>query len=572
MFKLSKLILKTNKGDREILLNNFSYIYGRHDRGKTVFLDVIDFMMGDSEYNYANKQAMRGVNSIELRMEIDKRCLWLCRDEKNFFYKLSDEDQRYIRVINIEEYKEKILSFIIADNYDVLDDYKALTGKNISYRSLSLFNYLPESGIADITNVFPKSKEIGELLNIKSIMLYIFNKENVLRITKLKTENARLEKEIKELRQPNDGSIYCEKIIRENMSKLSLNNTDSILKLKEQFKEYQKTLSLKKEEVKNKDLLYLIKASQLLAEEIKYQMFLEEQSKYETKDLDNSNKLLEMLSGILIKNDDNKEVVNILKQDILRNKQDILFLNGKDYKKSLENLKLRKAGIDKQIGQINRGLDKYSYDDKMKIINILDNAFQNYRADNLEEKIKEKEKTIQENNKTINTLSNGFNQKTLNSFNVLLTNIYKKFDKLEFVKKDLQKESFQLRFNPAKVSVSAIEVKRDDDGNSVEVAYVPGSKARMTLWQLATYMAMCVFIKNNFNGMPFAQYICVDAVVQEFVDEKEPTNEIIDCMKDFVEKNEMQMIIVGALDPIKLNLSSDQYVNIDNGLNPAFSY
>ena len=221
---------------------------------------------------------------------------------------------------------------------------------------------------------------------------------------------------------------------------------------------------------------------------------------------------------------------------------------------------------------VNIGLDKYTYNDKMKIVNILDNAFQNYREDNLEQKIREKEKILQENNKTINTLSNGFNQKTINNFNALLTDIYKKFDKIEFVKKDLQKEGFQLRFNPAKVSTSAVEVKRDDDGNSVEVAYIPGSKARMTLWQLVTYMAMCVFINNNFTGMPFASYICVDAVVQEFVDESEPTNEIIDCVKEFVEKNGIQMIIVGALDPIKLNLHSYQYVNIDDGLNPAFEF
>lgn len=51
-----------------------------------------------------------------------------------------------------------------------------------------------------------------------------------------------------------------------------------------------------------------------------------------------------------------------------------------------------------------------------------------------------------------------------------------------------------------------------------------------------TYFVICVFIKNNFNGIPFVPYICADAVVQEFVDEKEPTNEVIDCFNGFVEK------------------------------------
>ncbi len=571
MFKLSKLILRTNREDREILFDNFSYVYGSHDRGKTVLLDLIDYMMGDSDFNYSIMPAMKGVNSLELKIELEDKCLWLCRTSKDFYYKLSDGDKSFIRVISINDYKDKILSFLLCDDLQVLEDYKILTGKNIGYRSLSLFNYLPESGVGDITNVFPKSKEIGELLNIKSIMLYIFNKNNVDKIMKLKKRNELLQSEIKELRLLNDGSIFSEKTIRENMLKLSLKNSDSILELREIFYEYKKTLQLEKKSTTNKDLIYLIKASQTLAEEIKYQLFLQEQSKHEVKNINISNRLLEMLKNIVIKKEEYKDIVKILERDILNNKQDILILDSKDYKKSIENLKNKKMEIDQQIDIINTGLDKFTYDEKIRIVNILDNAFQHYNNDNNEKKIEDKEKEIQDNLKTINTLSNTFNEKTIKEFNTLLTDIYRNFKQIDFVASDLSKEKFELRFNPAKISVFAIETKKNKDGNEQEVTYVPGSKARMTLWQLSTYIAMGIFIKLNFEGMPFAEYIAIDAVIQEFAENVDQTNLIVETVKKLAKENSIQIIMTGAFNCAELKLEPNEVVNIDAGLNPAFN-
>lgn len=569
MFKLSKLKLNTIKGECTYIIKDFAYIYGKHDKGKTVFLDIIDYMMGDSKFSISNKQATIGINSIELVLESENRQLCLCRDEKNFYYKQSLDDEKYIRVVGIDAYKDKILDFILNGNYEIVDDYKKLTEKNIGYRSLSLFNYLPESGVADITNVFPKSKEIGELINIRSIILYIFNKENVLKITKLKEENERLEKELLIIREKTDGSLYCEKTIRENMAKLSLDNSNAIGELKREFEKYQKSLLINDKTLKNKDLIYLIKASQKLSEEIKYQLFLEEQSKHEIKNVTKTNRLLEMLTGILTEDRDNSFIVESLKSDIIKNKNDITLLNKKDYKKSISNLKEKKLEIDRQIEQINNGLDKLSYNEKIKIINVLDNAFLNYKSNNYNEQIEDIEKQIKENNKIINSLSNSFNDKSISQFNTLVTNIYKKFNSLEFVKADLSINGFELNFNPSKISVSATAIKKDKEGNDIEVNYMPGSKARMTLWQLVTYLAMSKFIKQNFNGMPFAEYIAIDAVIQEFSDEKQPTKEMINVIKEFVKDNEIQVIISGAINPQELDIK-DNTVDISMGLNPAF--
>lgn len=435
-----------------------------------------------------------------------------------------------------------------------------------------LINYLPENGVGDITNVFPKSKEIGELLNIKSIMLYIFNKENVQKITKMKEENEKLQAEIKELRLTNDGSAFSEKIIRENMSKLSFESTDSIQEMKDKFLQYKKTLQSDNKSVKNKDLLYLVKASQILAEEIKYQMFLQKQAKYESDNIKKSNKLLEMLNTILSKNDSNREIINILKKDIQDNDKDISLLNIKDYETSLHNLKAKKEEIDKQINIINTGLDKFTYDEKIKIVNILDNAFQNYNENNIDRQIEQKSEKIQANNKEINMLNNMVDANTLKRFNDLLTNTYKLFNEIQLVKNDFSKDNFKLIFNPAKVSVYAVITEKDKEGNNKEKIYMPGSKARMTLWQLSTYLTMAKFIKNNFKGMPFAEYLCIDAVIQEFVDDKLPTNVVINCVKNFALKNEIQIIMSGALNTQNLNINQNELVNIDQGLNPWFNY
>lgn len=572
MFKISKIILNTCKGIKVYSLEDFSYVYGKHDKGKTVFLDIIDYMMGDSQFSVYNKQATTGINSIELILECDKRQLCLCRDEKNFYYKLNEEDEKYIRLVSIDTYKDKILGFILNGDYTTVDDYKKLTEKNIGYRSLSLFNYLPESGIGDITNVFPKSKEIGEMINIRSIMLYIFNKENVLKITKLKEENESLEKQIISLREKNDGSLYCEKIIRENMARLSLGNSDCIEELKKAFEEYKRTHTLNDKVLKNKDLIYLIKASQMLSEEIKYQSFLEEQSKHEIKNTNRTNRLLEMLTGILTENENNLMIVESLKEDILKNKNDIALLNSKDYKKSIANLKEKKLDIDRQIEFINNGLDKLSFDEKIKIINVLEDAFLNYKPNSYDDMIKNIEKKIKENNKSINILNNSFNQKTLNEFNILLTNVYKKFNSLDIVKDDMKISGFKLKFNPSKISVSATEIKKDKEDNDIEVSYMPGSKARMTLWQLVTYLTMGLFIKQNFKCMPFAEYIAIDAVIQEFADDKLPTKDIINTIKDIVKDVSIQVIISGAIEPYNdLGLSNENIVDIRNGLNPAYS-
>lgn len=206
--------------------------------------------------------------------------------------------------------------------------------------------------------------------------------------------------------------------------------------------------------------------------------------------------------------------------------------------------------IDRQIEQINNGLDKLSYNEKIKIINVLDNAFLNYKSNNYDEQIEDIEKQIKENSKIINSLSNSFNNKSISQFNFLVTNIYKKFNSLEFVKADLSINGFELNFNPSKISVSATAIKKDKEGNDIEVNYIPWSKARMTLWQLVTYLAMSKFIKQNFNGMPFAEYIAIDAVVQEFSDEKQPTKEMINVIKEFVKDNEIQVIISGAINPL----------------------
>ncbi len=431
---------------------------------------------------------------------------------------------------------------------------------------------MPENGVGDITNVFPKSKEIGELLNIKSIMLYIFNKENVQKITKMKEENEKLQAEIKELRLTNDGSAFSEKIIRENMSKLSFESTDSIQEMKDKFLQYKKTLQSDNKSVKNKDLLYLVKASQILAEEIKYQMFLQKQAKYESDNIKKSNKLLEMLNTILSKNDSNREIINILKKDIQDNDKDISLLNIKDYETSLHNLKAKKEEIDKQINIINTGLDKFTYDEKIKIVNILDNAFQNYNENNIDRQIEQKSEKIQANNKEINMLNNMVDANTLKRFNDLLTNTYKLFNEIQLVKNDFSKDNFKLIFNPAKVSVYAVITEKDKEGNNKEKIYMPGSKARMTLWQLSTYLTMAKFIKNNFKGMPFAEYLCIDAVIQEFVDDKLPTNVVINCVKNFALKNEIQIIMSGALNTQNLNINQNELVNIDQGLNPWFNY
>lgn len=551
-------------------MDYFSYIYGSHDRGKTVFLDIIDYMMGDSHFTISNKQALIGVESIELMIEAEARELWLCREDKNFYYKINEKDERYIRVAGIDAYKKKIQDFILNGNYKIVDEYKNLTDKNIGFRSLSLFNYLPETGVADIMNVFPKSKEIGELLNIRSIILYIFNKENVSKITQLKSENEDLHKQLLDLRERNDGSLYCERIIRENMAKLSFDSSNSIVDLKIQFEDYKKSLLINDKQLNNRDLIYLIKASQILSEEIKYQKFLEEQSNYEIKNTTNTNRLLEMLTSILIENKNNTEIINNLRDDVLKNKKDIEILSKKDYKKSIENLIEKKTEIDRQVSLINNGLDKMSFDEKIKVINILDEAFLNYKPNNYDEQIKLIEKKIQENNKNIQLLSNSFNQRSINNFNNLINSIYKKFIGVEFVKADLSKNGFQLKFNPFKISISANIKEKNKEGDSIEINYIPGSKARMTLWQLVTYMGMLLYLKENFDSIPFAKYIEVDAVIQEFADNNQPTKEIIDVIKTFAIEKELQIIISGAVNPRTLDLKDEQLVDIDSGLNPAY--
>ena len=84
---------------------------------------------------------------------------------------------------------------------------------------------------------------------------------------------------------------------------------------------------------------------------------------------------------------------------------------------------------------------------------------------------------------------------------------------------------------------------------------------------------MCVFLKSNFEGMPFAPYLAIDAVVQEFSDTKTDIQQIIKVIKNFAYENESQIVISGAVfyEELDLNIEAE-VVDINNGLNPAFSY
>ena len=178
-----------------------NYIRADNSKGKTVFYQFIDYILGGSLKS--NLEGAEKIVSTEMIFEYKGHTFKVCRvlgREENYFYL---DNQETAKPIDSTEYKSKLNS-IFSSNDEEQRKIKEFTGENITFRQFTMFNFLGENRQGQLQNFWDKASDIKYSVRLNPLMNYIFN-PHLEEISKLlnvikhsKQELAQLETETKQ--------------------------------------------------------------------------------------------------------------------------------------------------------------------------------------------------------------------------------------------------------------------------------------------------------------------------------------------------------------------------------------
>ena len=228
-------------------------------------------------------------------------------------------------------------------------------------------------------------------------------------------------------------------------------------------------------------------------------------------------------------------------------------LSVKDFDKTIQEIKIKKADIDRQIALCQNGLNKGSYENIIKAIGRIEQAFANISSIPDLDEIKDKEQRLTQIEERINKLRNEFDNTLKEQFDKTMLMFYKELNQIKFVADDLQQKKFKIVFDPIKVTIYGERLK--DKSEDVSIAYLPGSMARETTWQIIAYLAMFKLFKEEFMDMPLMPVLFIDGLDQPYDEEKESYPNVYSFIRNKALEIGVQLFVVSTRDgkPIGIN-------------------
>ena len=519
MFKIKSIIL--NDSDCVHFSEEDTLVYGPNNTGKSILFKILYFMLGSEKGFEGNSvwelQGLDNVHTISMIIENGGLVYFMRNKGNENYYKYSNDDEYMMVDLNV--YREKIQAMLIESN-ECFDFYKEVVEENLSYRGFSYLNFIDQYAIGNVINLFPN--DYRYIRRIRKQMQFLFDSSKLLELSRLERERAEL---IIQIEQLNNHMVKRNVITTEiysHMEYLNIEKSDLMADNKKRFLEYIDTNKEKVCDPINKELNYLLNVSNQLNNQIQIEKTFSKQ-----RDLIGSRNKKNSLLLQLLKNtigaDENYlhyyQSIEKLLNDI-KTQTDIFSM--KDYSLSIEKIISKKKQVDFLIANIKNTMSDKSEIKVNNSINQLKFLFEEFekikisseydvllaQKKNLDKEIKEKRITISASQS--------------NELNRFITESYLNMNKnLSFVSEDYNRHNFLLEFIPSKMQTIGKETETYlVEGSAIEriVEFVPGSKARLTCWQIITYIGVHLYIRKNFSSLPLLPIIVVDGINEPFDD------------------------------------------------------
>lgn len=507
MFKIESIKFWNKSEYQEYSFSENTFIYGMNTVGKTAMTKLIDYVLGSSEG--LTYQGLDNIDTVEAHLSNDMTNLWIKRNVAGqYFYRRTEESD--YSTVSIDKYKENICLILSPNqNNRYIEIYSKAFDEHPSFRSFNFLNYIEEKGLGDLSIVFTKAKELKHLIRIRNIMNFFFNYDNVEQIFEKEVLLDSKKEEYNLLIASYQEYNACIAQQKKLFYELKLPYTGDYNKDFKTFTEFKHnyTRTTKK---KNKDLVYLLKASYSLSEEIKFHTFMKDQTENMVNRHERIKRLLAILNSVVDNEPKFSEYIDYIKMTVKQIDSDNVILSLTDYDKSIRDIQEEKERIDSQIQTVRFAATELSYEEAIKKVGLLENAFAVLKANINIERIETLKDEIDKLKMDIKSLRSSFNQNQIKTFNDRLTSIYLNSGlKIKHLTEDFNDDDFSLEFDPFRVCLFA---KHKENG--ILVKYVPGSMTRLTHFQILTYLTMFEYLKNNFKDFIYMPLLIIDSANQ----------------------------------------------------------
>lgn len=575
MFKLESLQLNCANNNRKFVefKNNTAYIFAPNSKGKTLLCECIDFALGGSE-DIFNKPAMKGVYSIEIIIRAnpaDK--LYFLRDKDGSFYYKKGDDSTY-RQFNRDLYNEMLTSLLLNGEDSEVIGFNEVFDRQLSHRSMAFLNFLDQKGMGDLKYIFSKANSDKYRWYYKDIINYIFNYEKIRQIVFLTKELKNKILQYNNLKQRIDKFTVKRDLLFAELKILGI-QVETIEEAKEALFKFEKNYTRPDTTAKEKDLNFLLVASQSLSEEIKVQQCFSEQGKMLVSRQKNIQKLLNFFMTIIKESDELKEYVSPIIDLILEAKTKSDTFSSLDISETIKKLQAEKLKVDQQLYMLQEQLVKLDYKDTEKSIGIAKQMLIDIDSYGEIGNINQLEMEISELKNKIDLLKKSFDTSKQDIVNLSINSSYKSLqDKCTFISEDLIKGG-EIVFDAKLTQLygyldEEIELINGEKEKH-KIQYIPGSMARQTIWQILCYLHVMDYTLKTHTGLPLMPLLVLDNISMPFDVNIGKNNYagVYDFIKQFAEDNGIQIILTSNIPAAEVDEQNP--IDLSSGLNPVYS-
>ncbi|MBY0210630.1 MULTISPECIES: hypothetical protein [Priestia] len=567
MFKISTLTMYSLKGEEYTYKFNdgLNYFKGVNNSGKTEFYKFIDYMFGASNDLTKKPWYFETFEKATMVFELDGIGYRITRTrdpQKNYFTYYQDS-QDYNEVIDPTEYKAKLNSIFAKGEAHILRGMRNFTNENLTYRTFTMFNFLGEKRQGITYNFLDKCDDIKYYSKLNSILNYIFN-NNLERIAELQSRLVELQKQLKNLEMTAARNLFITEQINSNLKKLDTQkfyngkNKDEILYFISQYKNLDEITQKKK----SKNIVDLEVSFNSIDEQIK----IYENRVFDTKQIqtenENRKKLLKKLENLLEESEVFDYLVDPLKNLLNELDHSISFSKYLINDKTIQDLKLKRELLKKEIKDDDNRFKIFSVEEKSKSIALIE-EYLSADTNSVGKELEEMKKTIREIKNDLKALQNSDDHKKIKKISNCITELYESAASIsEVVKEDVKQNGFKILYLKKGNVLQPVIKKINEESKEEEVNYYVGSMARHTLIQLSGYLAFMIFMLLE-RKYPLIPLIVIDHISKPFDnDNKKAIGQIISAAYRKISKKNLQLFIFDDNEYKNLGLEIDHSENL----------
>lgn len=555
MFKINSISIFDGENNpyTYVFQEGVNYIRADNSKGKTVFYQFIDYILGGSLKS--NLEGAEKIVRTEMIFEYKGHTFKVCRildREENYFYL---DNQETAKPIDSTEYKSKLNS-IFSSNDEEQRKIKEFTGENITFRQFTMFNFLGENRQGQLQNFWDKASDIKYSVRLTPLMNYIFN-PHLEEISKLLNDIKHSKQKLAQLETKTKQSDFFISEINKNLNILGIKvqfnglNKDKILAELNTVKQSSQKIG----ETDDKSLADLLTQKNSLDEQIKIYRNNISVLKQDQRINKNRSQMLQSLKRLIDENEEYKYLVEPIEQVLNSIEGDLDFSNYIIKDKTVEALEKQSIELKRIINRKESGLRSFSLEDKVKAIVLLEEYLQQDLIVN-NSKLEQLKTRIRKLRKELNELQNEDDKKKISNLSKNITDIYISSSLVsKFVLEDVERDNFFIEF----IKNGCILQPKISKGDSILV----GSKARKTLIQLSGYIAFIKMLLEE-GKYPVIPLLVLDHISKDFSEENQrAVGHILNELN--ADEDIVQIIMFDDKRPEELNLNNIHYIELDLG-------